>query len=146
MSYKRSLQQVHRKLARMPAAAAIARHELDRFGDELDPTDLEISGLLVTELVANSVQHAGPGAGPHVRLDVTLTADRLRVEVRDGGPGFVPTPRRRGSPRTAHWGMELVSRLADRWQVVAAHGNGETLVWFELDRGRAALREVAEAA
>lgn len=145
MSYQRSRRQIHRKLTRAPGAAAVARRELDRFGDELDPTDLEISALLLTELVANSVQHAGPDAGSHVLVDLTLTGDRIRAEVRDGGPGFVPTPRRRGPGQTAHWGMELVCRLADRWQVVAANGTGETLVWFELDRGRASLREAGAA-
>jgi hypothetical protein len=34
-----------------------------------------------------------------------------------------------------HWGMELVDRLADRWQVVPGEGRGHTSVWFELDRG-----------
>jgi anti-sigma regulatory factor (Ser/Thr protein kinase) len=141
MSYQRSCRQIHRKLARAPGAAAIARHELDRFGGELDTIDLEISALLLSELVTNSIQHAGPDAGAHMQIDLTMTRDRLRVEVRDGGRGFVPTPRLYGPSETGHWGIELLGRLADRWQVVSANGNAETLVWFELDRGSARARE-----
>jgi anti-sigma regulatory factor (Ser/Thr protein kinase) len=141
---RRGCRQIHRTLEREPGAAAEARRELERFEDDLDEVDLEISALLLSELVANSVRHAGEDAGPRVYLDITLTGDRLRVEVRDGGPGFVPVRRRPGDIRSLHWGMELVSRLADRWQVVSGNGSGETLVWFELDRGQARLREAEE--
>jgi anti-sigma regulatory factor (Ser/Thr protein kinase) len=137
-------QQIHRRFVREPVAAVEARLELERFREELDETDLEIVALLMTELIANSVRHAGPNAGPNVHLDLTVTGDRIRVEVRDGGRGFVPVPREVDDMGALHWGMELVSRLADRWQVVAGNGSGgETLVWFELDRGLARVREQA---
>jgi anti-sigma regulatory factor (Ser/Thr protein kinase) len=117
-----------------------ARRELERFRGHLDETDLQIVALLMTELVANSVKHAGPNAGPHLRLSLTVTADRVRVEVRDGGPGFVPV-RRTDAAGALHWGIELVDRLSDRWQVVPGGGHGDTSVWFELDRGRAWVTE-----
>jgi anti-sigma regulatory factor (Ser/Thr protein kinase) len=131
-------QDIHRRLPRDLDAGAAARHELERFRGRIDETDLNIAALLMTELVANSVKHAGAEAGSHLRLDLTVTADRIRVEVRDGGPGFVPARRPAGA---YHWGIELVDRLADRWQVVPGNGHGDTSVWFELDRGRALLRE-----
>ncbi|HEX6460898.1 MAG TPA: ATP-binding protein, partial [Thermoleophilaceae bacterium] len=55
--------------------------------------------------------------------------ERLRVEVGDDGPGFVPAPRSADAPLDSHWGLHLVEELADRWGVVA---EPETLVWFEL--------------
>jgi anti-sigma regulatory factor (Ser/Thr protein kinase) len=128
-------------LARDFDAGAVARRELERFRDDLDETDIEIVALLMTELIANSVKHAGAAAGEDVLLELTVTQDRVRVEVRDGGPGFVPSRRAETVDIGLHWGIELVDRLADRWQVVPGNGKGKTSVWFELDRGLAQSRE-----
>jgi anti-sigma regulatory factor (Ser/Thr protein kinase) len=141
VSCSRACQRVQRRLVRDFDAGAEARRELERLGPGLDETDAEIVALLMTELVANSVKHAGPHAGDHLLLDLTLTPDRVRVEVRDGGPGFVPRRRRSSDDISLHWGLELVRRLSDRWQVVPGNGSGETSVWFELDRGVARFRE-----
>jgi anti-sigma regulatory factor (Ser/Thr protein kinase) len=126
---------------REPEAAAVARRDLARLGRDLDAVELEIVALLMTELIANSVRHAGAGAGGYLRLDIAIGPEWVRVEVRDRGPGFVPAPREPSAEIGLHWGMHLVAQLADRWQVVAANGTGETLVWFELDRGGARVRE-----
>lgn len=136
MSASRVCQRIERRLARDLDAGTEARGELERFRAELDDTDMEIVALLMSELVSNSVKHAGPAAGDYVLLDMTLTPDRIRVEVRDGGPGFVPRRRPPGDDSGLHWGIELVHRLADRWQVVPGNGRGDSAVWFELDRGR----------
>lgn len=136
MSHQHGCQDIQRRLPRDLDAGVAARRELERFRGELGEADHDIVALLMTELVANSVKHAGPDAGSHLRLGLTVTADRIRVEVRDGGPGFVPA-RRSNRAGALHWGIELVDRLADRWQVVPGEGRGETSVWFELDRGRA---------
>lgn len=141
MSHPGACQKIQRRLARDIDAGLEARRELERFRDDLDDTDIEIVALLMTELIANSVKHAGPAAGDDVLLDLTVTNDRVRVEVRDGGPGFVPAHRPRSDAIGLHWGIELVDRLADRWQVVPGEGHGETSVWFELDRGLASVRE-----
>ena len=43
--------------------------------------------LLVSELVSNSVRHAGLGRDDRIRVTADWSADRLRVHVRDGsGP------------------------------------------------------------
>jgi anti-sigma regulatory factor (Ser/Thr protein kinase) len=145
LSHTPACQDIQRRLPRDLEATVEARRELERFEGDLDAADLEIVALLMTELVANSVIHAGPDAGPHVRLSLTVTSDRVRVEVRDGGRGFVPV-RRGPAHGSLHWGIELVDRLADRWQVVPNDGRGETSVWFELDRGRAQAREQRQTA
>jgi anti-sigma regulatory factor (Ser/Thr protein kinase) len=123
-------------LVREPDSATVARRELDRYRDVLEEAELEITALLMTELIANSVQHAGADAGDDLRLDLAVAPERIRVEVRDGGRGFVPAPRVTGIDMGLHWGVELVKRLADRWDVVAGDGICDTLVWFELDRDR----------
>jgi anti-sigma regulatory factor (Ser/Thr protein kinase) len=124
---------LHRDLQRDDDAPAVARRELEEFRTELEPLVYEDVALLLTELVTNSVRHAGPDAGDTVLLDLLVTAALVRVDVRDGGHGFVPVPRAANDVSPYHWGLHIVDRLADRWAVVPANGNGQTRVWFELD-------------
>jgi serine/threonine-protein kinase RsbW len=82
--------------------------------------------LLVSELVSNSVRHAGQPAGAPVRLRAAAVDGVVRVEVHDHGHGRV---RRRAADGTGGFGLCLVERLAARWGV--SHVDG-TCVWFEL--------------
>ena len=112
-----------------PQAAARARKALARLRHELDPPTLESLRLLVTELVSNSVRHAG---APTIDLLVLVTQPTVRVEVVDRGPGFEPEQRRQNEDPEGGWGLFLVGRMADRWGVGREHG--VTRVWFELER------------
>lgn len=86
--------------------------------------------LLVSELVTNSVLHAGLGRGDHISLTVAVGTEAVRVEVSDPGPGFAEPPKP-DIEATRGRGLLLVERVADRWGV----NRGErTRVWFELDR------------
>jgi anti-sigma regulatory factor (Ser/Thr protein kinase) len=125
---------VKRRFPAEPRAARAARRALEPLLWDLDPEEFQIAALLITELIANSVDHAATDKRGSVRLEVALTTALVRAEVRDDGPGFVPTPRTEDSPLDSHWGLHLLDQLADRWAVVATP---ETLVWFELDRPRA---------
>ena len=125
---------LHRDFTRDRFAPGLARNELRALRSELTPRQYEDLTLLVSELIANSVRHAGPTAGDRVVLDLSVTAALVRVDVRDGGPGFVPVPREPGDTSPYHWGLHIVERIADRWAVVPANGTGLTCVWFELDR------------
>jgi anti-sigma regulatory factor (Ser/Thr protein kinase) len=120
-------------LARDPDSAAAARKALDEISDQLTPRRLEDARLLVSELVTNSIRHAGLSDGEVIRLVVVAGERALRIEVCDSGPGFelvepVPDP-----SRPCGWGLYLVRELADRWGVERAPG---ARVWFELDRER----------
>ena len=87
--------------------------------------------LVVSELVTNSVKHAG--LEPHDRISVVATRSRggIRIEVWDAGPGFVPpAPEPTSLKRESGWGLFLVDRLADRWGVERGTG---TRVWSEFD-------------
>ena len=120
-------------------SVALARRELERLLWALDQTEFATLSLLVSELIANSVKHAGMRAGGVIRLDVVLTQRVARVEVRDEGRGFVPASRDTSSPLESQWGLHLLQRMADRWGVEA---DPHTLVWFELDRvGSTALHD-----
>jgi anti-sigma regulatory factor (Ser/Thr protein kinase) len=110
-------------------AASLARRALARLRGDIDPPVMETMRLLVTELVGNSVRHAGAET---VGLKVLVTDSSLWTEVTDEGPGFEPErPRREGGQDTG-WGLFLVERLADRWGVL--RDGPQTRVWFELKR------------
>jgi serine/threonine-protein kinase RsbW len=123
---------LHVTLALRAEAASVARRDLRALG--LGPTELATTALLTSELVTNSVRHAGPLPMGGVELHVAVNEESVRVEVLDGGPGFTPAGRAPGSPQDACWGLHLVEEMADRWGVKADAPH--TLVWFELDRAQ----------
>jgi anti-sigma regulatory factor (Ser/Thr protein kinase) len=130
---------ITRHFAAEPSAAPAARRALETLLWNLDDTEFQVTALLMTELIANGVEHSGTGAQGAVRLDVTLTDSLIRIQVSDGGPGFVPAARTADSPLDSHWGLHLVEELADRWEVEASP---HTSVWFELDRSPAAASAI----
>lgn len=87
--------------------------------------------LLSSELVGNSVRHAGLGPEGALRLSISPTPSGIRVEVTDPGVGFDGGRPRRRTGRESGYGLYLVDRIADRWDV--EHEGGLTTVWFELD-------------
>ena len=122
------------KLRPTPGAVPDARRALDALDDEVSSQTLEDLRLLVSELVTNSVRHAGLHEAQTIELKVKLLPETVRVEVNDQGTGFEPTPRGARNDDQSGWGLYLVSRIADRWGVSS---DGVTRVWFELDRRRA---------
>ncbi len=111
-------------------APAAARRSLDRLHGQLDPEGLETMRLLVSELVTNSVRHARIEDGL-INVSVQENPRALRVAVTDPGVGFDKRPGRPQPGDHAGWGLHLVEQLADRWGVSR---DGETMVWFEIDR------------
>jgi anti-sigma regulatory factor (Ser/Thr protein kinase) len=116
-------------LPKAPGSAAAARRLLSRLSGQFDEERLADACLLVSELVANAVEHVSEAGELEVRVD--LDGERLRVEVLDPGPGFTPAPRRAGAPMESGWGLHFTAQVADRW---AADFHGRARVWFELQR------------
>lgn len=91
--------------------------------------------LLVSEIVTNSVLHAG--LPPAARLELTVRASPgvVRVMVCDRGQGFLDALRgeRRSAPGTG-WGLRMLDTIASRWGI---ERSDTTCVWFEVrqDRG-----------
>jgi two-component sensor histidine kinase len=110
-----------------PRAARQARRALAeaRIPEELEHT----VGLLVTELIANSLRHAGLEEDQRIMVAARFVADLVRVEVHDPGPGFDPDTGLSGRG----YGLRMVDKLASRWGVEIDEG---TRVWFEVDRRR----------
>jgi anti-sigma regulatory factor (Ser/Thr protein kinase) len=111
-------------------AAGEARAALAALDGRVDSEALDDIRLLVSELVTNSVRHAG-AERELVRLSVTSRDRTVRVEVSDGGCGFTPRERNAAADQVGGWGLHLVDRLSDRWGV---EGGRRTRVWFEIDR------------
>lgn len=110
-------------------SAAAARRAVEG-GLSLEGETLETVKLLVSELVTNSVRHAGLPPSAEIGLRARAGGGLVRVEVTDAGPGFdpanCPEPSEAGG-----WGLRLVDAMADRWGVEITP---VVRVWFELDR------------
>jgi serine/threonine-protein kinase RsbW len=91
--------------------------------------------LVATELVSNSVRHAGLAASDVVRVRATEGDGVLHLEVEDPGTG---TPRRREADALhGGLGLNLVDALALHWGV---SGDGDTIVWADLPLSEAPPR------
>ena len=108
------------------SAPARARELLERVEGELSPERLDDARLLLSEVVANAVEHVREEGDIEVRIH--LTDDVLRVEVLDPGPGFTFRRRAADAGLESGWGLHFTDQLAHRW---AADSDG---VWFELAR------------
>jgi len=113
-----------------PEAPSLARTLVSEWLDGRGTARLhDDARLLVSELVTNSVRHAGQPAGAPVRIRAAAVDGVVRVEVEVEDHGHGPIRRRTADGRTGGVGLYLVERLAARWGV--NHQNG-TCVWFEL--------------
>ena len=113
---------------RDPRSSATARRFVEETLRRWECDDvLESVKLLVSELVTNSVVHAGSDA----EVAVVLTTDGLRIEVSDQGSG-VPAPRDAADDATSGRGLALVETLSSAWGVDVTD-TGKT-VWFEVPR------------
>lgn len=91
--------------------------------------------LLTTELVTNSLRHAGLGPGDTVEVAATWSGTLLRVVVRDSGSASLSGDIVAGSIRPSPgaqsgWGLYLVDKLATRW---GTNLGGSVGFWFELE-------------
>jgi anti-sigma regulatory factor (Ser/Thr protein kinase) len=110
------------KVAR-DAVAGLDGHLGDVFGDVV---------LVISELVTNSVRHAGLAASQPVQLSVAVQGDKVRVAVRDPGPGFDPPGAPTDPAHIGGWGLVLVDQLAEEWGV--ENDGDATVVWCRLKK------------
>ena len=121
------------QLAGAPASVSVARRHVRSLlvADGVADETVDDVGLIVSELVANAVLHAG---GP-IALRVRWVGDGrscLRLEVSDGSPS-PPVERHYGTGAATGRGLSLVARLAVRWGFdLATDGSGK-VVWAEVD-------------
>jgi anti-sigma regulatory factor (Ser/Thr protein kinase) len=84
--------------------------------------------LLVSELVSNSIRHAGLAAGDPIDLELSSENGQVWIAVHDSGPGFDPQGHTDGGD--PGFGLAIVASLADRWGV--DRGPDGCTVWCSL--------------
>ena len=113
-----------------PAAPSAARAwARRRLADQVSATVLDDALLVISELVTNSVLHAGPLVGAPIRVSAALADGTLRLEVEDAGHGNAVIRRAPDRRHGSGFGLDLVDRIAARWGVTQL---GATRVWCEL--------------
>jgi anti-sigma regulatory factor (Ser/Thr protein kinase) len=129
------------------SAPRLVRKIVSTLLDEvISPQFVADAQLMTSELVSNSIQHAGLSDGDRIGLELDLSDLRLRVAVSDAGPGFETPPQIVGGgdvvvadrggwglvvTEPSGWGLVVVDRVSDRWGI---NSNRPSVVWFELDR------------
>lgn len=121
-----------------------ARQSVTDLGDQLSARERQDLNLLISELVTNSVLHAGLLDEDLIGLKIYLSVELIHTEVRNPGSGFeLPLGSVLGGGlldnlpdinQTSGWGLQLVAQLADRWGIDSEDVERMTLVWFDMDR------------
>jgi anti-sigma regulatory factor (Ser/Thr protein kinase) len=91
------------------------------------PQDRDDAALLVTELVANVVDHVG--GDDFLTLELEASEDRLRIAVLDGS-SVPPVVQELSRERPRGRGLLMLQAIADRWG--SDDHRGGKRVWFEL--------------
>jgi anti-sigma regulatory factor (Ser/Thr protein kinase) len=121
---------VRRDLHANATAPGLARRALEPLRAKMDEVTLNTGRLLVSELVANGVEH-GPGDNGVIQLRASVGLRRLHVEVSNPGDGVDSASCEPQLEGLEHWGLFLVDDLAHRWG--AESTPKATSVWFEID-------------
>ena len=119
------------KLIPEPEVVTTDRHALGQLADHLPHEKLEDVRLVVSELVTNSILHAGLSPKDLISLTVAISDGAVRGRVCDPGPGFeVSSELRPRRDLRGGWGLPIVETISDRWGV---ERNNHACVWFEID-------------
>ncbi len=120
-------------IAASPAAPSIARSAVSGLAADHPgaASHLDALNLLVSEVVTNAVRHVDPSQGRQVELEISVTDERTRVDVRDQGSGFKPRAERPAGGREGGFGLRLVEQASSRWGT--GMNKGRFSVWFEID-------------
>jgi anti-sigma regulatory factor (Ser/Thr protein kinase) len=128
------LNPLHMKVLARPESAQEVRTVLRGWlGPRVADRERDDVELVATELVANSVRHAGLAGSDVVHVRAAALDEVLHLEVKDDGDGL--PQRRRPDPGGGGLGLNLVNMLSLQWGVRC---NGNTTVWAELPCHRAA--------
>jgi anti-sigma regulatory factor (Ser/Thr protein kinase) len=116
-----------------PRAVRAARRAIDCLSDWVPKDRLRDLHMIISELVTNSVRHAGLEPSSSVGIDVVVEPGALRGRVSDPGVGFDPADVPEPAPgQIGGWGLHIVSQMARGWQVARPPAGG-VAVSFELE-------------
>jgi anti-sigma regulatory factor (Ser/Thr protein kinase) len=119
--------ELQRDIATGPQAPAESRRFVDSLADHIPASVLDDARLVTSELVTNSVKHAGNPPGHPIEVTLVLRPDRLRLAVVDGSV-FDPKPESSRELREIKWGLTIVEGVADAWGRVDPPEGG---IWAE---------------
>jgi anti-sigma regulatory factor (Ser/Thr protein kinase) len=105
----------------------------DQVGEEVTSSCLQDLLLLASELVTNSVLHAGVGPDAEIGVLVSVSDELIRVAVSDPGSEQTPHIVEPDPAEPGGMGLFMVERLSHRWGV-ERRGSRGTTVWFEIER------------
>jgi anti-sigma B factor antagonist len=88
------------------------------------------AALVISELLSNALQHAGPLPGAGMRVTWELEDGSVRVAVSDGGGTSRPELGQPTSTTTGGRGLRIVARLSRRWGTLRDEEG--TTVWAEV--------------
>jgi anti-sigma regulatory factor (Ser/Thr protein kinase) len=104
-----------RTLRAQPQAAAEARRAVATL--PLPERRRDTLSLIASELVTNSVLHAGVTAQDLLDLHVDHGGPQVRIAVHDGGPGFTPPGSDADPLAVGGRGLVIAAALSDSWGV-----------------------------
>ena len=104
---------------------------VSRIEDSVEEPVVATVKLLVSEVVTNCVEHGGATEADRIDLELTLRAERLRLEVSTGGPEFDHDPGLPAELEARGRGLFLVDAMASDWGIRCE--GGRAAVWFEVE-------------
>jgi two-component sensor histidine kinase len=107
------------------------RTVLARLDGHVNAAAASDAGLIVSELITNSVLHAGVGSDQFLTVDVEMMADRLRITVTNPGAEHRPRLRGRDPATPGGFGLRLLEEICAAWGVVCG-AVASTAVWCDL--------------
>lgn len=98
------------RTARQMMASELTDHGLTR-------SVVDDAVLVLSELVANSIEHGAPNSRGLLDASWCVEDDHLRISVHDGGPHQLLSPQHFSDVNLRGRGLVIVDHLCDSWQV-----------------------------
>ena len=115
-----------------PRAVQAARRAIDCLADWVPDAQLSDLHIIVSELVTNSVRHAGLLPSSSVGIDLVVEPGAVRGRISDPGVGFDPAAVPEPLPgQGGGWGLHIVQRMSRSWGVERPPSGG-VAVSFEI--------------
>jgi anti-sigma regulatory factor (Ser/Thr protein kinase) len=118
-------------LPKVPDIEMVAIEGLDRMAVHLGISSDKIgeAKILVTEAIINALEHSKQ-KNPTVRVEFTMTKEKLAIFIRDYGKGFKPEVvedpdihSKIGSKNKRGWGLKLMKSMSDDF-LIESNQNG----------------------